>query len=156
MERALGESRQKSQTSGWGKSLMRIVKSDRQPNTTVSKEPTVLANLGFLNSGVIMKEKKICQQRRRGDGVRSEVRGYSARCSSQSLSTHGGYPIEEDEEEDDEEVAVGEEGGVGGDDGHHDGHDGDQGGVQETPGEPVMGRQRRQVTFSTKITSTAI
>lgn len=63
MEKALGESRHRSQTSGWGKSFIRIVKSDRQPNTTVSKEPTVLANLGFLNNGVIMKEKKICEER---------------------------------------------------------------------------------------------
>lgn len=52
--------------------------------------------------------------------------------------TYRGYSIEEDEEENHKEVAVGEEGGVGGDNGHQDGHDGDQGGVQETPGEPVM------------------
>lgn len=70
MEKALGESRHRSQTSGWGKSFIRIVKSDRQPNTTVSKEPTVLANLGFLNNGVIMKEKKICEETGGGDVVR--------------------------------------------------------------------------------------
>lgn len=60
MEKALGESRHRSQTSGCGKSFISTVKSDRQPNTTVSMEPTVLANLGFLNNGVSMKEKKIC------------------------------------------------------------------------------------------------
>ena len=59
MEKALGESRHSSQTSGCGKSFMSTVNSDRQPNTTVSMEPTVLANLGFLNNGVSMKEKKI-------------------------------------------------------------------------------------------------
>lgn len=59
MEKALGESRQSSQTSGWGKSSISTVNSDRQPNTTVSMEPTVLANLGFLNIGVSIKEKKI-------------------------------------------------------------------------------------------------
>lgn len=63
MEKALGESRHKSQTSGCGKSFISTVKSDRQPNTTVSMEPTVLANLGFLNNGVSMKEKKICGTR---------------------------------------------------------------------------------------------
>lgn len=52
--------------------------------------------------------------------------------------TYGGYSVEEDEEEDHKEATVGEEGSVGGDNGHQDGHDGDQCGVQETPGEPVM------------------
>lgn len=61
MENALGERRQRSQTADWGKSLIRTVKRDRQPNTTVSMEPTVLANLGFLNRGVNMKEKNICR-----------------------------------------------------------------------------------------------
>lgn len=60
MEKALGDSRHRSHTSGCGKSFTRTVKSDKQPNTTVSMDPTVLANLGFLNSGVSMKEKKIC------------------------------------------------------------------------------------------------
>lgn len=59
MEKAVGESRQRSHTSGWGKSFISTVNSDRHPNTTVSMEPTVLANLGFLNNGVSMKEKKI-------------------------------------------------------------------------------------------------
>lgn len=63
IENALGESRQRSQTSGCGKSFISTVKSDRQPNTTVSMEPIVLANLGFLNNGVSMKEKKICEER---------------------------------------------------------------------------------------------
>lgn len=66
MEKALGESRHKSQTSGCGKSFISTVKSDRQPNTTVSMEPTVLANLGFLNNGVSMKEKKIYGTRENG------------------------------------------------------------------------------------------
>lgn len=65
IEKALGESRQRSQTSGCGKSFISTVNSDRQPNTTVSMEPTVLANLGFLNNGVSMKEKKICDTRER-------------------------------------------------------------------------------------------
>lgn len=60
IEKALGESRQRTQTNGCGKSFISTVKSDRQPNTTVNMEPTVLANLGFLNNGVSMKEKKIC------------------------------------------------------------------------------------------------
>lgn len=63
IEKALGDNRQRSHTSGCGKSLISTVKSDRQPNTTVSMEPTVLANLGFLNNGVSMKEKKICGKR---------------------------------------------------------------------------------------------
>lgn len=73
MEKALGESRHRSQTSGCGKSLISTVKRDRQPNTTVSMEPTVLANLGFLNNGVSMKEKKICGRRER------EMEGKKAR-----------------------------------------------------------------------------
>lgn len=60
IEKALGDRRQRSQTADWGKSLISTVKRDRHPNTTVSMEPTVLANLGFLNKGVSMKEKKIC------------------------------------------------------------------------------------------------
>lgn len=76
MEKALGESRQRSQTSHWGKSLISTVKRDRQPNTTVSMEPTVLANLGFLKSGVSMKEKKICQKRRK----EGEKRGKNREC----------------------------------------------------------------------------
>lgn len=59
IEKALGESRQSSQTASWGKSLISTVNRDREPNTRVSMEPTVLANLGFLNKGVSMKEKKI-------------------------------------------------------------------------------------------------
>lgn len=73
IENALGESRQRSQTSGCGKSFISTVKSDRQPNTTVSMEPTVLANLGFLNNGVSMKEKKICEAREK-DNKRGEQR----------------------------------------------------------------------------------
>lgn len=65
IEKALGDSKQRSQTSGCGKSFISTVNSDRQPNTTVSMEPTVLANLGFLNNGVSMKEKKICHTRER-------------------------------------------------------------------------------------------
>lgn len=63
IEKALGESRQSSQTASWGKSLISTVKRDREPNTRVSMEPTVLANLGFLNNGVSMKEKKIWGER---------------------------------------------------------------------------------------------
>lgn len=63
MENALGDRRQRNQTAGSGKSLMSTVKRDRQPNTTVSMEPTVLANLGFLNRGVNMKEKNICMMK---------------------------------------------------------------------------------------------
>lgn len=59
IEKALGESRQSSQTASWGKSLISTVNRDREPNTRVSMEPTVLANLGFLNKGVSIKEKKI-------------------------------------------------------------------------------------------------
>lgn len=72
IEKALGESRQRSQTSGCGKSFISTVNSDRQPNTTVSMEPTVLANLGFLNNGVSMKEKKICERRRREEQKKVE------------------------------------------------------------------------------------
>lgn len=60
IEKALGDRRQRSHTADWGKSFISTVKRDRHPNTTVSMEPTVLANLGFLNKGVNMKEKKIC------------------------------------------------------------------------------------------------
>lgn len=68
IEKALGDSRQRSQTRGCGKSFISTVNSDRLPNTTVSMEPTVLANLGFLNNGVSMKEKKICATREKSEG----------------------------------------------------------------------------------------
>ncbi|TNN33875.1 hypothetical protein EYF80_055958 [Liparis tanakae] len=89
MEKALGDSRQSSHTSGWGKSSISTVNRDRQPSTTVSMEPTVLASLGLVNSGVSMKEKEICGSRRSSETERRET-GETGETGQRKLQGGGG------------------------------------------------------------------
>lgn len=172
MEKALGESRHRSQTSGCGKSFISTVKRDRQPNTTVSMEPTVLANLGFLNNGVSMKEKKICGRRERKWRERRpdshfqpnyfvlpmeitrkllKFRILQLLVCCHTSSTYWWYPIEEDEDENNKEITVGEQSSTGGNNGHQDGHEGHQDSIQQAPWQPVIQHKILNNTHYTNI-----